>query len=103
VVNRARVHELLDRGYDYDRIGATLGIAPGLAYLLATGLPADGSDAPAARSDRPGALPTSQHLANPEPADNTTSRDTVHAWVQGRVASDLQMRSAFAARRRKED
>jgi len=96
---RSDVRGLLDAGHGYEEIGHRLGISPGLAYLLATGLPADGSDAPAAGvRERAGFLGTSQHLANPEAAENPTSEESVIEWIKRRVAADRQMQQAAAAR-----
>ena len=47
VPTRQQVRALLDQGLDYREVARRLGISPGLAYLIATGLPADGGDAPA--------------------------------------------------------
>lgn len=95
----ASVRSLLDAGLDYDAVGKRLGITPGLAYLLATGLSADGSDAPDPRAhERPGFLATSQHLANPQPVENPTSKESVLAWIRGRVEADEPMRRAAAER-----
>ena len=44
---RAQVLELLDAGHSYQTVGRALRIPPGQAFMIATGLPADGSDAPA--------------------------------------------------------
>ncbi len=96
---RERVLALVREGVSYKEIGQRLGIRPGLAYLVATGLSADGSDAPSPQAhDRPGFLGTSQHLANPQPADNPTSKESVITWIKGRVAADRQMQAAAAAR-----
>ena len=43
---RAQVLALLDEGQSFEAAGQALGIAPGQAYMIATGLPADGSDTP---------------------------------------------------------
>lgn len=95
MATRRQVQEQLEGGADYTEVGARLHIAPGLAYLIATGLSADGSDVPtSAALRRPGALPSSQHLANPGEPENPTARDTVRAWIRGRVAADAQMRAA---------
>jgi hypothetical protein len=90
MVARDEVLEALRRAGSYPAAAARLGIRPGLAYLVATGLPADGSavltDADAAR---PGFLPGStQHLANPEPV-NPTVRAEVLEWARRRAARDL--------------
>lgn len=104
MANREQVLGLLDLGCSYEEIGARLGVAPGLAYLVATGLSADGSDAPSAHPEvRPGFLPSSQRLANPRSAENPTSRGVVRNWIQARVAADPQMRAAFETRQREEE
>ena len=96
---RERVLALVREGVSYEEIGHRLGIRPGLAYLVATGLSADGSDAPSAQAhERPGFLGTSQHLANPQPADDPTSKESVITWIKRRVAADRQMQAAAAAR-----
>lgn len=89
---REQVRSLLDEGLDYREVGRRLGISPGLAYMIATGLPADGSDAPSPEERRSRRLlPTSQALSNPEP-ENPTARDLVHRWIESRVRADPQMR-----------
>lgn len=96
---RERVLALVRDGVSYEEIGQRLGIRPGLAYLVATGLSADGSDAPSAQAhERPGFLGSSQHLANPQPAENPPAKDSVIAWIKRRVAADRQMQQAAAAR-----
>ena len=96
---RRDIVTLAEAGVPWEEIGERLGVQPGLAYLVATGLSADGSDAPSADArDRPGFLATSQHLSNPQPADNPTSRSAVHDWIRRRAASDGQMQRAGAAR-----
>lgn len=76
---REQVRQLLDDGMDYEAAGQRLGIPPGQAYLIATGMPA------------------SQDLANP-PHDNPATKDSVAAWLKARVAADGQMRAALRAR-----
>ena len=95
---REQVRGLLDGGLDYEAAGRRLGIPPGQAYLIATGVPADGSDTITEDdAKRPGFLPTSQHLANP-PHDNPATKDSVAAWLKARVVSDEQMRTALRER-----
>lgn len=97
MATRRQVREQLEAGADYDAIGARLHISPGLAYLIGTGLSADGSDAPSAGSlKRPGALPSSQTLTNGLTAENTTAREIVRGWIRSRIALDAQMRSTAA-------
>jgi Hemerythrin HHE cation binding domain len=89
----------LDGGTDYPRAAARLGIHPGLAYLIATGFPADGSDVvTAGENQRPGVLPGStQHLSNP-PASAPEAAEVVHAWLRRRAQGDPQMVAAARAR-----
>lgn len=96
---RAQVRSLVDSGLSYDEIGRRLGVHPGLAYMIATGIPADGSDS-LTETDRarPGFLSTSQHLANPAEAQNPAQKEHVLEWVKQRARSDVQMTSAHAAR-----
>jgi hypothetical protein len=82
VPGRARVRTMLQAGLDYGEIGRRLDISPGLAYLIATGRPADGSDTPSA---------------------NPTGSDEVRAWIKRRVLDDEQMRRAGAAQDEQED
>ena len=98
MVTRAEVLELVDDGLSYEDAGARLGIHPGLAYMIATGLPADGSDALSDEDrQRPGFLATTTvHLANPAPVHNPTHHDEVQHWIAARVAADDQMQHAGA-------
>jgi hypothetical protein len=98
VPSREQVRQLLDGGLDYEATGKRLGIPPGQAYMVATGVPADGGDTiTEEEARRPGFLPSSQNLANP-PHDNPTTKDSVGAWLKARVAADDQMRTALRER-----
>jgi hemerythrin superfamily protein len=98
VPTREQVRALLAEGLDYAGTGRRLGIPPGQAYLIATGLPADGGDTSSVDEQRPGGLPSStQHLANP-PHENPDSKDAVREWVAARVRADAQMRRAAEER-----
>ena len=89
---------LLNDGLDFRAVSEKLGIPPGQAYLIATGISADGSDTITGEdAKRPGFLPSSQHPANP-PRDNPRTKDSVAAWLKARVASDEQMRTALHER-----
>lgn len=95
---REQVLRLLDSGLDYEAAGRQLGIPPGQAYLIATGVPADGSDTITdEEAQRPGFLLTSQRLANP-PHDNPAAKESVAAWLKARVEADEQMRTALRER-----
>jgi hypothetical protein len=89
VVTRAQVLGLVERGASYEDAGSRLGIPAGQAYLIATGLPADGSVALAPEDRvRPGVLAVStQYLANP-PHVNPTTKPEVLAWIRERAARD---------------
>jgi hypothetical protein len=77
VPTRAQVTKLLDGGHDYESVARELGIPPGLAYMIATGRPADDDTAPA------------QDLFEP-PAHNPTRNDTALAWVKARADRELR-------------
>ncbi len=96
MVTQRDVRDLVEAGVEYEDAGRRLGIHPGLAYMIATGVPADGSDPLTAEArDRPGFVATStQHLANPEHVHNPTHHDEVQHWILARVRGDAQMRGA---------
>jgi hypothetical protein len=91
---RAQVRELLDSGHTYETVGRALHIPPGQAFMIATGLPADGSDVPHPDEldDKPVLPGSSQHLVNP-PALNPKRDETVVAWARERAARELRAQS----------
>jgi len=95
---RESILTLVRSGLSYPQIGERLGVTPGLAYLIATGLPADGGDAPGWETDeRPGALSTStQHLSNPKSIVPQRDEQT-DAWIRERTLADPALRAAWAA------
>lgn len=88
---RSEVTRLLDQGLSYEDVGQRLDIAPGQAFMIATGLPADGSDSPhpSELRDRPVLPSSSQYLVNPRP-HNPTRNDTVMRWVHERADRELK-------------
>lgn len=97
--SRTQVQRLLADGLDYEEAGRRLGVPAGQAFLIATGLPADGGDTlTTAEQHRPG-MPqeSTQHLANP-PAGNPTGKDVVPRWLERRAGGDGPMRRAAEAR-----
>jgi hypothetical protein len=104
VPTREQVLGFLDDGCSYAEAANRLGIATGLAYLIATGIPADGSETlTESQLRRPHTMPgTSQHLANPQPAANPTRDERVLEWMKHRARGDDQMQAAAAAGRRSE-
>lgn len=95
---RDQIRELLEQGHDYPAIGQRLGVPAGQAYLIATGMPADGGDTyTEAERQRPGVLPSAQHLLGAD-AKNPTTKDAVLNWIKSRVAADPQMQAAAQQR-----
>lgn len=86
--------------YRYEDVAEEFGIAPGLAYMIVTGLPADGSDvlAPKEMEGRQGVIdgPT-QPLVNPR-TDMPEHKAVVAEWMRGRAAADTSMRQAAEER-----
>ena len=102
--------DLALRGMSYEEIGLAMGLSPGLAFLIADGVPADGSDVLSTEDRRrPGLLCSStQHLPNPpasspassaasSPASSPASSDIVDEWMKAMAASDGQMVAASMA------
>ena len=94
MASREQVQGLRALGKSYDAIGHELGIAPGLAFMIATGLPADASasSAPGELERRGAPVASTQELVNP-PAHNPTRDDVVMSWVRKRAARELKGRS----------
>lgn len=91
---REQVRRLVEQGLDYPEIGRQLGVPPGQAYLIGTGMPADGGDTQtAAERRRPGVLSSAQHLLGAG-AVNPTTKQAVLDWVKDRVRADPQMQAA---------
>jgi hemerythrin-like domain-containing protein len=99
MATREQVRQLLDGGLDYRAAARQLRIPAGQAYMIATGVPADGSDSipDEEMARRDDLVPASQHLANP-PHRNPTTKEQVRAWIKARVAADGQMRAALRQR-----
>jgi hypothetical protein len=83
VPSKQQVLDALRRsGDDLAAAGRELGIPPGQVHMLATGLPADGTDASAGPLDSP------QRLVNPA-QHNPLRKEHVVRWVRERAARDL--------------
>ncbi|HTW12669.1 MAG TPA: hypothetical protein VME01_07995 [Solirubrobacteraceae bacterium] len=89
-VTRQQLVKLLDEGHNWETAAAELGISPGLAFLLRTGLPADGSGVPslAGRVEEPLALSNPQSLIG-TPAYNPTRKPHIVEWVKQRAQREL--------------
>jgi hypothetical protein len=90
MATRAQVEALLDQGHSYETAARELGIPAGQAFMIATGLPADGGTVPApeelaGKRVLPG---SSQHLVNPPPY-NPTRKESVMEWVRDRARREL--------------
>jgi hypothetical protein len=77
VPTRAQVRKLIDSGMTHEMAARQLGIAPGLAYMIDTGRPADDDRSPA------------QDLFEP-PHVNPTRNQTVDDWVKACARRDLR-------------
>lgn len=73
---KRQVLRLVGQGHGYDEVGRQLGIPPGQAYLIATGIAADGGDMVTRRQrQRLGMLPSrTQRLVNPR-EQNPTAKE----------------------------
>ncbi|MDX6625180.1 MAG: hypothetical protein QOE56_169 [Solirubrobacterales bacterium] len=91
---REQVLRLVDAGHSYETAARELGIGPGLAFMIATGLPADGSDVPSDEelASKPVLEGSSQQLVNP-PAYDPTRNQEVLDWVRERAERELTQRS----------
>jgi hemerythrin-like domain-containing protein len=98
---REQVTAVLRSGASYEEAADRLGIPAGQAYLIATGLPADGSDVlgPEYLRRREEFLLEggSQHLVNP-PTEVPTEDEGVRKWIRTRVGADEPLRQAALAR-----
>lgn len=99
VPTRQAALTLVEEGHSYEEAGLRLGVPPGLAYLTATGVPADSSDGLCAGDlNRPGLLPAAQGLVNPRTEQPDRSAH-VRAFLSARAGADPQMQAAAKARR----
>jgi hypothetical protein len=89
MATRDQVLELLDQGHSYQAAARELSIPAGQAYMIATGLPADGGEVPSPEElrDKP-LLTSSQQLVNP-PTVNPMRNPAVIEWVRQRAFRQL--------------
>lgn len=86
---------------DYFAAAGDLHVPAGQAYMVATGQPADGSDAyPPEEAHGELILSGSTQVLvyHDAAAENPVTKSHVHAWLKRRAAQDAQMRSAAAGR-----
>lgn len=100
MATREQVLSRLGGGGGYEAVGRELGIPAGKAYMIATGIPADGSDSLAPEDRRrPGLeLGGTQALLGVPHHNPTRPEDKpeVTAWVRERARADRQMQAAAA-------
>lgn len=99
MVTKNEVLELVAKGHSYESVGEMLGVPPGQAYLVATGLPADGSDglAPEDR-DRAGIrFGSVQALVNPE-IHPSSKPEQAMSFLKHLASNDTVMRDAATKR-----
>jgi hypothetical protein len=88
--SRDQVDGLLRLGHSYESAGRELGISPGLVFMIATGVPADSSQALTSEELAARHVPnaSTQDLAHAPGVDPARS-DTVMRWVRERAAREL--------------
>jgi hypothetical protein len=98
MATRTQVREL---GHTYETAGRELQILPGQAFMIATGLPADGGDAPSPQElDEKPVLPgSSQHLVNPPPLNPTRKALTRFGLFEAGMASARDPKYTVAPQR----
>lgn len=91
MATREQVLELLDAGHSYETAARVLRIPAGQAFMIATGLPADGSGTPLPPklANEPPLPASSQQLVNPPPY-NPTRKPHVMEWVRERARRELE-------------
>jgi hypothetical protein len=106
VATRDQVRDLAGEGLDYPEIGRRLGIAAGQAYLIGTGMPADGGDTyTVTERQRPHVLPSAQHLIGPpvenphDPGSGNCIGSRCGYTPTGRCAAPRSFRAAHPAGR----
>jgi hypothetical protein len=97
MVTREEVLHRLRSGTGYTEIGQQLGIAAGQAYLIATGLPADGSDSLSEADRRREGFIAGGAQALLGVPHHTADHPEVTEWVRRRAQNDAQMQAAHEA------
>ena len=105
MATKEQVLSRFEQGGGYEAVGRELGIPAGKAYMIATGIPADGSDSLAPEDyRRPGLQLGGTQALIGVPAHNPTGPDDkpqVMAWVRERAQADRQMQQAAANQKEK--
>jgi hypothetical protein len=90
VATREQVLELLDSGHAVESVGRKLGIPAGQVFMIANGVPADGSDSRYADAVAHGEGDTDspQSFVNP-PVGAPNPEGMIADWVRKRAAREL--------------
>lgn len=90
MITREQVCAAAKNERSWETVAQALGIRPGLAFMVATGVPADGSGVPDLGEVLCGGpnLSSPQSLVNPR-GHNPLRNELVEAWVRGRAAREL--------------
>jgi hypothetical protein len=84
----------LRAGESVEELGHELGVSPALVFMIATGLPADGSDTLGPDELANDLVPTTtQHLVG-TPLAHPTHKDATREWARRRAAADAPMQMA---------
>lgn len=84
-LSRGHVRAQLAKGADWEQVGRELNISPGLAFMVASGIPADGSGSPELPLPAPS---RPQELVNPHTV-NPLTHEATERWVHERARRDL--------------
>ena len=89
-LTREAVSAAVADGRSWRQAAESLGVDPGLAFMVGTGFPADGSGVPEleVRTGAGQALSSPQELVNPR-GHNPLRNELVEAWVRIRAAKEL--------------
>lgn len=89
-VTRDQICRAVAGGRRWEDAAGSLGLRPGAAFMIATGIPADGSGVPELTGRVCGGevLSSPQALVNSR-GHNPLRNELVEAWVRGRAAREL--------------
>lgn len=94
MVRQSSVLRLVREGHTYPEAADRLGIPPGLAYMVGTGVPTDSTDGLSSEDlGREGLLPAPQSLSNPRVEQPDRSAH-VRQFLSRRARADAQMQAA---------
>lgn len=94
MATREQILELLDSGHAVESVGRKLGIPAGQVFMIANGVPADGSDSRYgdAAAHGEGDTDSPQSFVNP-PVGAPNPEGMIAEWVRQRAARELSKSS----------